>query len=74
MDIYICSYNYRAGVLGMVDYIYTILYPYVTLTNIVILCSIVLPILVIGIFWQSAVRTRVIQILGDINKRYKNGS
>jgi hypothetical protein len=60
--------------MNILDYIYTILYPYVTLTNIVILCSIVLPILVIGIFWQSAVRTRVIQILGDVNKRYKNGS
>jgi len=55
----------------MYNYIYTILYQYVSIDSIVVLCSIVLPILVLWIFWSGTLRQKVLQTLGDLNKRYK---
>lgn len=56
---------------NILDYIYTILYQYVSISSIIVFISIVIPILVLGWFWKSAARNRVIQILGDIHRRYK---
>lgn len=57
---------------NILDYIYTILYQYVTLDNIVVVGSIVLLVLVLGAFWKSEARNKVFQVLGDLNRRYKN--
>jgi hypothetical protein len=55
----------------MLDYIYSILYKYITYTNILLLVSIVLPILVMGVFWQSEARQRVFQVFTRLHRRYK---
>ena len=56
----------------MLDYITKLIEPYITYSNILLFISIVLPILVLGVFWKSAARTRVIQVFSDLNRRYKS--
>ena len=55
----------------MLDYIYNILYSYITIGNLLVLCSIVLPVLVCWVFWSGALRQKVFQVLGDLNTKYK---